>query len=94
MDTIMQYTGGATTAVATFAFAATFLAGVWAAAKYGKLTLLPALAVIAGSFYVRVQFDALSAVAISSMCALHLASGCVLGLCFRRSKRFGQPAKS
>ncbi len=92
METIMQYTGGATTAVATLAFAVTFLAGVWAAAKYGRLTLLPSIVVVGVAFAVRVHAEPLSLVAISSMSALHVAAGCLLGLAFRRSKRFGQPA--
>ena len=91
MDSIMQWTGGLPNAVATLAFAVTFLVGVWAAARFGKLTLLPALIVSAATFYVRAQVPALSAVAIVSMSVLHVAAGCLLGLWLKRSKRFGPP---
>lgn len=91
MDTIMQWTGGLTSAAATLAFAATFLVGVWAAARFGTLTLLPSLVVGAAMFYARAQVPALSLVAISSMAVLHVAAGCVLGLLLKRSKRFGPP---
>ena len=91
MDTIMQWTDGMTTAVATLAFAATFLAGIWAAAKFGKITAIPSLIAVGATFYLRLQLPALSMVAIGSMCALHLAAGCLLGLLLKRNKKFGPP---
>jgi len=93
MDTIMQWTGGLPNALATLAFAVTFLVGVWLAAKFGKLTLLPALIIGAATFYVRAQAPALSVTAITSMSVLHVAAGCVLGLLLARSKRFGPTGK-
>ncbi len=94
MDTIMQWTGGLVNAAATFAFAVTFLAGIWCAAKFGKITLLPSLLAVGLTFYFRLQAPALSMAAIASMSALHVAAGCLLGLWLRRSKKFGAPPSS
>lgn len=94
MDSIMQWTSGLPNAVATFAFALTFLVGVWAAAKFGKATLLPSLLIGAATFYVRAQAPALSFTAIASMSVLHIAAGCLLGLWLKRSKRFGPPPQA
>ena len=94
MDTIMQWTDGAVTAAATLSFALTVLAGIWLSAKFGKITLIPAVIIIAVSFYIRVQVPAVSAVAIVSMSAMHVAAACLLGLWLRRRKSFGaRPSK-
>lgn len=89
MDTIMQWTGGLVSALATLSFAVTFLVGVWAAARFGKLTLLPSLLLLAATFYVRLQYPALSGTSIFLMSAFHVAGGCLIGLYLKRSKRFG-----
>ena len=86
MDSIMQYTAGLFTAFDTFWFAVTFLAGIWAAARYGKATLLPSIILGVAVSYVRfgLGFAPLSFVAVLCMGGLHVASGVWLGLLFNR----------
>jgi len=86
MDSIMQYTDGLVTAGATLWFAATFLAGIWAAARYGKAALLPSIVLGVAVSYLRFGpgLEPLSLAAILSMGGLHLASGVWVGLPFLR----------
>jgi hypothetical protein len=88
MDSIMQYTDGLLTAGATLWFAATFLLGIWFAAKFGKTALLPSIILGVAVSYVRFGFPAepLTLLAIGSMGGLHLAAGVWLGLLFNRGK--------
>ena len=82
----MHYTDGLVTAGATLWFAVTVLVGVWAAARFGKVTLLPSILLAVAVSYVRfgLNSDPIGAVAILSMGGLHLAAGVWIGLGMNR----------
>jgi hypothetical protein len=92
MEMIMQYSAGAITALSTLAFAGTILVGAWLAAKFGKITLVPAVVLFAGAFWLRFSAfpEPLSLEAMAATTVFHLFGGVVLGLMFLRSKRFGR----
>ncbi|MDZ4835594.1 MAG: hypothetical protein SGJ27_17605 [Candidatus Melainabacteria bacterium] len=88
MDSIMQYTHGLVTSGATLWFAVTFLAGIWMAARYGKVTLLPSIIAAVAVSYLRfgLHADPIGLVAILSMGGLHLATGVWIGLFMNRNR--------
>lgn len=88
MDTIMHYTDGLVTSGATAWFAVTFLVGIWVAARYGKVTLLPSIIVGLAVSYLRfgLHADPIGCAAILSMGGLHLAAGVWVGLFMNRGK--------
>ncbi|HEY9790285.1 MAG TPA: hypothetical protein V6D22_07800 [Candidatus Obscuribacterales bacterium] len=92
MDSIMQWTDGLTTAVATLSFALSFLLGIWCAARFGMRTVWWALIAAGAAFFVRLELSALSSISIICMSIVHLSAGCGIGLWLRRSKNFGPPA--
>ena len=84
----MQYTDGLLTALATFWFAATFLGGVYFAARCGSKTVLPSIVLAVVVSFVRfgLGFDPLSCVSILCMGGLHISAGIWLGLAFKPRK--------
>ncbi|MBP9094921.1 hypothetical protein KBI23_28130 [bacterium] len=80
MDNIMHYTDPTMTLVATVSFFVTFLVGIWLGAKFGKLTIFPALVISFIAFYVRSTAFPLSFEAIAAVSALHVAVGALTAL--------------
>lgn len=80
MDSIMHYTDGTTTLVATASFVISFIIGVWLGARYGKKTVLPALLVGAVACYLRSVAGPLSVEAIAAVSVLHVAAGALTSL--------------
>ncbi len=93
MDTIMQYTAGLLTAVATFGFAVTYLLGIWASVRFGAKAILPSIILAVAVTLLRAQAEPLSVVAIVSMCGLHVAAGVWLGVLLNRRKPTGPANK-
>jgi hypothetical protein len=85
MDSIMHYTDGTLTLVATASFVICFMIGAWIGAKFGRVTIIPALIISAAMFYVRSKFGPLSFEAIGSVSVLHVAAGALTALLVKRS---------
>jgi hypothetical protein len=80
MDSILHYTDGTTTLVATASFVITFIVGVWLGARFGKKTVLPALVLGAIAVYLRSTAFPLSVEAIAAVSLLHVAAGALTAL--------------
>lgn len=80
MDTILHYTDGTMTLVATASFVITFIVGVWLGARFGKKTVIPALVLSAIAVYLRSTAFPLSIEAIAAVSLLHVAAGSLTAL--------------
>ena len=83
MDSILHYTDGTLTLVATASFVITFILGAWLGGRYGhhgaKL-VIPALLLSAAACYVRSIYPPLSFAAISAVSVLHIAAGALTAM--------------
>lgn len=85
MDSIMHYTSGPATLVATASFVIAFLVGIWVGGRFGKATIIPAILVSVAVVALRAVSPPLSVAAISAVSILHLTCGCGTALILQRA---------
>ena len=82
MDTILHYTDGNLTLIATASFVTAYILGAW---LFEKLPVFISIVGALALFYVRSKYPPLSLFAIGSVTLLHLFAGSLTARIVRRS---------
>ena len=96
-DSILHYTAGLFTAYSSAIYTATFLVGIYLAAKFNRSTVaVLSLAAVAVGFYVRNGAHPLSATGVIAMIVVHVAGGALVGAWLKGKSAYAyqEPSKT